>query len=679
MMNKLKHFLLLSFIFSLILPFYVFAQENRSYLIDSFYAKLKVNTDTTIDISENIGYLFNGTYNKGWRSISHKNISAITDISVIDKDSGQKLEYTKNRLEKTDPNSWGKFTYRNEDGRTNIEWYYSATNERRLWEINYKVHGLIGFFDTFDEVYWNLFTEYEVPITNIYGSVELPQNVDIENTRSKIYRTYPDRDEADYQFGRKNYDGEDVGNVFTFATSNALPQESVTLALGFPKGIVDQSAFWRDWIKFNLGFILGSLILLINIIFLLVSWYFKEYLPRHNKSIVVQYLPPNDLKPAEMEIIYREGLSKKTWAATIVDLAVKGYVKIEEEKPEEMPLLFKIFLGFVFSILLFYFIIIPFPILIDLINTIKKEGILYIFVATPALFILLALIIIFLKKRFNFFIPSKDYKLTLVKENFVQDDSLDDYEKKFLDNLFDGNKTFSTKTIKYTKSRAMDLYYSMKQLEKDILDEIVSDRKMIYEKALNLKNKAVYLMFIIFPIIFFTFIFSKELFTENFQVSYFASSMLVNLLLYLHFVVLNPRLSNSGNDLWRQIEGFRWYLKTAEKYRLQNLTPDLFEKLLPYAVIFGVEKKWAKNFEGIISAPPDWYRSSAHSSSIGSSSFAAGGFSSGSFSISSFSSSFSTSFSTSFSSSGAGGSSGGGSGGGGGAGGGGGGGGGGAS
>ncbi|MCL4374273.1 DUF2207 domain-containing protein [Patescibacteria group bacterium] len=33
-----------------------------------------------------------------------------------------------------------------------------------------------------------------------------------------------------------------------------------------------------------------------------------------------------------------------------------------------------------------------------------------------------------------------------------------------------------------------------------------------------------------------------------------------------------------------------------------------FEKLLPYAVVFGVEKVWAKRFVGLNLAPPDWYQ-----------------------------------------------------------------------
>jgi uncharacterized membrane protein len=34
----------------------------------------------------------------------------------------------------------------------------------------------------------------------------------------------------------------------------------------------------------------------------------------------------------------------------------------------------------------------------------------------------------------------------------------------------------------------------------------------------------------------------------------------------------------------------------------------LFEKLLPYAMLFGLEKDWAKQFESIYVSAPDWYQ-----------------------------------------------------------------------
>jgi uncharacterized membrane protein YgcG len=60
-----------------------------------------------------------------------------------------------------------------------------------------------------------------------------------------------------------------------------------------------------------------------------------------------------------------------------------------------------------------------------------------------------------------------------------------------------------------------------------------------------------------------------------------------------------------GRKLMDAIDGFRMYLGTAEEERLEAFyppkkTPELFEKYLPYAVALDVENAWAKRFEGIL-------------------------------------------------------------------------------
>ena len=117
------------------------------------------------------------------------------------------------------------------------------------------------------------------------------------------------------------------------------------------------------------------------------------------------------------------------------------------------------------------------------------------------------------------------------------------------------------------------------------------------------------------------------------------------------FFRYNPRLSREGQIFKEEWLGFKLYLETAEKYRLQNLTPETFERYLPYAIIFGAEKKWGRAFSGIAIEPPRWY---------GGTSGVNGAMGAG-FSAASFTSSFGASFSSAFSSAGGGASSGGGS------------------
>ncbi len=72
-------------------------------------------------------------------------------------------------------------------------------------------------------------------------------------------------------------------------------------------------------------------------------------------------------------------------------------------------------------------------------------------------------------------------------------------------------------------------------------------------------------------------------------------------------------LTDTGAKEWALVDGFKLYLKVVEKDRLAfsdapEKTPERFNKLLPYAIALGVEKQWAKEFEGIdVSQSVSWY------------------------------------------------------------------------
>jgi hypothetical protein len=74
---------------------------------------------------------------------------------------------------------------------------------------------------------------------------------------------------------------------------------------------------------------------------------------------------------------------------------------------------------------------------------------------------------------------------------------------------------------------------------------------------------------------------------------------------------LSTKLSATGLDILWKLFGFERFLSATEKEKLElvnapELGPKIFEKFLPYAMVLGVEKKWAKKFEGIFIAPPSW-------------------------------------------------------------------------
>lgn len=71
--------------------------------------------------------------------------------------------------------------------------------------------------------------------------------------------------------------------------------------------------------------------------------------------------------------------------------------------------------------------------------------------------------------------------------------------------------------------------------------------------------------------------------------------------------------TDAGHQILQKIEGFKLFLETAEKERLETLVeddPKYFYNILPYAYVLGVSDKWISKFESIAIEPAEWYSSS---------------------------------------------------------------------
>ena len=65
-------------------------------------------------------------------------------------------------------------------------------------------------------------------------------------------------------------------------------------------------------------------------------------------------------------------------------------------------------------------------------------------------------------------------------------------------------------------------------------------------------------------------------------------------------------------EMMGRLLGFREFIETAEKSRLEHLQhddPNYYYAILPYAMVFGLSDKWAKQFQNIQVEKPDWYDS----------------------------------------------------------------------
>lgn len=625
-MKKSIHFV------SILLFFFVFsastihAQENKSYYYKSFDENISVEKDSSFVVEERQLYSYKGDFNKGYRNILLKDISDITDIVVIDGQTGLPLSYSPAILDKLSSSSWGKYTYYKKNGEMIIEWYYNISNSDHLWILKYKVHGGIGYFKDHDEVYWNVFTDYDVPIASSTVTVSIPQNA---FKPSDLLVTA-------YTTGVKNNPQKwfnDDGTFSHFSADSFGPKESFTVALGWPKGLLHQSDFWKWWILFYFGYIFFVFVILCTIILLFIYWLYSEKLKKGRGTIIAEYTPPRDLPPAMAELVITEGISSRAWPATIVDLAVRGYIKITEEKG---TLLMRV-LGFV----AYLPIVIVSIFILDSLgsNTSIVDTLVVIIVTSPFTFVMY--------KALKSISSVNDYTLSKLND-FESDQKLHDYEKYFLNALFSDEAVFSTKAMRSKSNTAkMRLSSMMLKLKEKVRKEVSEEQADAYD--VSIINDSSFSLGISASLVAAIIIFA--LISGLFDQNAFLSQCLMVILAVLWsistlyvFKKYNPRLSEKGRILREEWLGFKLYLETAEKYRMQNLTPEIFEKYLPYAIIFGVEKKWAKSFELVIKQEPVWFVGSTHG-------FIGPTTSMSNFSASAFSTSFSSSLSTAFMSS----------------------------
>ena len=81
-------------------------------------------------------------------------------------------------------------------------------------------------------------------------------------------------------------------------------------------------------------------------------------------------------------------------------------------------------------------------------------------------------------------------------------------------------------------------------------------------------------------------------------------------LLMIIYAMSYRKRTVENNLLLGRINGFKSFLETAEKDRLEMLVeenPSYFYDILPYAYALGVSDKWISRFEDMMVAPPEWY------------------------------------------------------------------------
>ena len=76
------------------------------------------------------------------------------------------------------------------------------------------------------------------------------------------------------------------------------------------------------------------------------------------------------------------------------------------------------------------------------------------------------------------------------------------------------------------------------------------------------------------------------------------------------FGFVMPARSVAGARMLEAVLGFEEFLRRVEREQYRRVIvghPELFDRYLPFAMAFGVEKKWARAFQDIYTQAPGWY------------------------------------------------------------------------
>lgn len=516
MVTMKMRFVMLGFV---LLANLLYAPLARAETINSFDTTFEVNTDGTVTVEEQIQYDFEGVSRHGiFRDIEMIKTNAdgtqyrlnIDDIEVLDE-AGRAQPFVT-----TTKKSSGS-----ERVSLKIGDPAATISGQKLYIIRYDVSGAITYFSDHDELYWNITgNDWTVPIDVASATVQLPTDATTEAAlRTTCYAGQAGSTDADCQ---AKVDSE---RQISVVAANLGAGEGVTFVAGFPKGMVAQLEP-ELYTPGKMG--IGQIVLILLAIVFGIVWYVllpfwivwkwyrngRDPKPAGTGVLSASFDVPKlkngqHLTPAEVGTLIDEHVHTHDIIAAIVDLARRGYLRIEER-------------------------------------------------------------------------AKKDFWLTKIKSPTQHEKGLQKYEHIILQKLFATGDEVRIKTTDLT---------DMHRLAATSLNEAMVMRGFFARRPDKIRNPYTVLAFL--------------------------SVFSMNIVLALAALFAGrgmPRKSEDGVLVANQAKSLKNFISSQKRQmEFQALNQMTFEKFLPYAVAFGVEKVWAKRFADVPFTQPSWYSSQVSS------------------------------------------------------------------
>jgi uncharacterized membrane protein YgcG len=431
------------------------------------------------------------------------------------------------------------------------------------YKINYTLHDVTKAFQDHDELFWDINGD-QWPQT--FGSVKARVHVAADLAKSlqanqKCYEGTFGSLAQNCSIIRSDGDNE---TLITSEASNVGPNQTLSVVLGFKSGTFSLSqAVLKDRQKQKIEFLSAAVLAAVPPIFafyfMFSRWRAFGNDPKGRGVIIPEYEPPKGFDVINSDFLLNQKLRTVAISSTLIEQAVKGNLTIIE---------------------------------------IPKKGL----------------------------FGKTDYELVLnsTPENNSQEAN-EVLQAIFRDGLTAGNR-IKVSSFKKDNHLQQGMYKSLKKLEKSLADSL-------YQKRFFKKNPKSVLdgyriwgsILIIIPAFGAGVVGVLGIVGIGLAVGLALAGIVVFI-----FSFIMPARTELGVRAHDDLLGLKDYIKLAEADRIKFLqspegaeklpvaeqfdpkTPEakvkLFEKLLPYAMLFGLEKDWAKQFKGIYVNPPGWYQ-----------------------------------------------------------------------
>ena len=566
---------------------------DNNYLIGKYDVTLDVNENNTVDVTEEIGILvaedntMHGIFRfiPRWLKYTDKNGHTLSRKAKITNPVVENDFYVTSNVN-------GKLKFKIGNASEYLE---SGVKE---YVIKYTYDFGKDPYNGFDEFIFHTFGDHWSQY--IYGaSVTINMPKDFDSSKVSVFLDKYRKEDASNYF---DYTVEGK-SIYIKAKDGAVINNALTVDIELPDGYFKGAHNVYGYISLTCCIAI-IMIMIINFI----SWF------KHGKEIdsyaeTVELYPPNKLDPASLGYIYKGVAGNKLTIATIVSLASKGLIKIDDNLKDKDS----ISKGITVT---------------NLVDTnVLDEGREVVITKTnnapindedKAL----------LEKYFK-----EDQKEVKITNNFVdffknathsinnkiidvKSDSLDkmsktDKEKAIKEKINEmlGSKGPLTKNEEivyfnmFRNTTVNNLYTdtSFYRTFSEVNDSVEGsyENQVVDVESYKHRARAARLTFVSFALFAIAFLFVKDLNMKYRYLYYIAgSSIAISFILTL----IMKRKSDFAAKMGARINGFKNYLITAEKDQLVHMVeenPSYFYDILPYAYVLGITNKWIKKFENI--------------------------------------------------------------------------------